>query len=184
MNGGNSRVCVQHGDRGWSSSRAQASISLDFPRMLLAMPGTLGIDVSMRELYAGQDASPAVREHCALPMGHHLKATLNALLRHDSRDEPLVPTMGWAGTCGIGASLCDYMQSGHFVKPTASLQANRTFFGALTDRALAEVDLNVVALGMFCRAVHAISIRQRWWNFSAVCACRRRPRFDGFCAGL
>ena len=104
----------------------------DFPRMLLRTPGTVGLDISMREMYAGKTASAMIREHCALPLGHHIKATVSAMLRHDSRDQPLAPTTGWAGTCGVDFSVCDYMVSNHFVKPTASLQLNRTFLGVCT----------------------------------------------------
>ena len=82
-------------------------------------------------MYAGSAASAAIREHCALPLGYNTKATLNAILRHDSRDDPLAPTAGWAGTCGIDASLCDYMVSKHFIKPSFSMQLNRSLFGVL-----------------------------------------------------
>eukprot|EP01049_Picozoa_sp_SAG25_P003855 SAG25_NODE_232_length_11380_cov_15.425583_6_plen_110_part_00 len=57
-------------------------------------------------------------------------ATDRARLHHDSRDNPLAPTEGWAATCGLDASLCDYMPSRFFIKPTASLQLNQTLFGA------------------------------------------------------
>eukprot|EP01048_Picozoa_sp_COSAG05_P002447 COSAG05_NODE_100_length_19386_cov_396.467154_21_plen_89_part_00 len=67
-------------------------------------------------------------------MGYHTKATLSAELQHDSRDEPLAPTEGWAGTCGLDASLCDYMVCKHFIKPTASVQLNRSIFGTLSCR--------------------------------------------------
>lgn len=54
-------------------------MSFEFPKLLLQTPGTAGLNVSVRELYAGQYASPMIREHCALPLGHHVKATVSAM---------------------------------------------------------------------------------------------------------
>jgi outer membrane protein assembly factor BamA len=38
----------------------------------------------------------------------------------------MAPSAGWSGNVTVAGALCDYVASKHFVKPTASLQMNRT----------------------------------------------------------
>ena len=129
LHGSASRAATRNPSSSYNLTETAAALSLDFPAMLMATPGSLTADLSLREMSAGQYASAAIREHTKLPLGYHTKASLTASLNHDDRDFPMAPTAGWFGNVSISGSLCDYVSSKHFVKPTASLQMNRTLFG-------------------------------------------------------
>lgn len=126
LRGSASRAATRNPSSSYDLTETAASVSLDFPAMLMATPGSLTAELSLREMSAAQYASATIREHTKLPLGHHTKASLTASLNHDNRDSPMAPTAGWSGNVSVSGSLCDYVASKHFVKPTASLQVNRT----------------------------------------------------------
>ncbi len=126
LRGSASRAATRNPSSSYDLTETAAAVTLDFPAMLMATPGSLTAELSLREMSATQYASAAIREHTKLPLGHHTKASLTASLSHDSRDFPMAPSAGWSGNVTVAGALCDYVASKHFVKPTASLQMNRT----------------------------------------------------------
>ena len=129
LHGAISRSSSSNPHCSYHETQTSAAVSLDFPAMLMTAAGSLSADLSLRELAAGQFASPTIREHARLPLGHNTKASVTATLRHDDRDIPMTPTAGWAGNLSVTGALCDYVASKHFLKTSGGLQLNRTVAG-------------------------------------------------------
>lgn len=82
LRGSASRAATQNPSSSYNMTETAASVALDFPAMLMAVPGSLTAELALREMSAGQYASAAIREHTKLPLGCENTSTTHLCMIH------------------------------------------------------------------------------------------------------